>query len=352
MPRSALGSTVVVALAELSAVFGSETGELALTAVVTVPPAAGAVAVTVIGDAAPTPRVPCVHVTTWPLALHDQPVPVAVPNPTPAPSVIVAVRELTVLPPAFSTSIAYTSAAPAVTGSGLSAMATEMSALAVTWVVVAAVLFVEVPSVVDAPTLAELAADPVVEGAVAVTVIDGAEPTARLAREHDAVVPAPLQFHPVPLALANAAPVGSVCVTLTFDAVLPPPLVTSMVYVIVPPASTGSGESASVIDRSALSVTVVITLALLLVDTGSLAADETDALFVIVPPVAGGDTSKVIVEDVPASSDVRVHVTVPELCVQVQPVPVALLYVAPAGSVSVTLTVPALLGPLFVTARA
>ena len=70
-----------------------------------------------------------------------------------------------------------------------------------------------------------------------------------------------------------------------------PLLVTVIVYVMSPPASTGSGESEFVTERSAAVSTSVVVVAELLVASvyGGVAA-EAEAVFVIVPPLTVGLT--------------------------------------------------------------
>src|SRR5262245_49147987 len=91
-----------------------------------------------------------------------------------------------------------------------------------------AVLFPVFGSPVVALTEAWLEIDPPTEGAVTVTTMFTAAPTARLARVQ-VTVAVPLQLQPVPLALTSVTPAGSVSVTLTVAAVLGPALLTPSV---------------------------------------------------------------------------------------------------------------------------
>ena len=87
----------------------------------------------------------------------------------------------------------------------------------------------------------------------------------------------------------------------------------------------------------------------LLPEMGSEVAELTVAVFVSVPPAAGAVTLIVIVDEAPLARDAIVQVTVPDDWLQLQPVPVALTNATPAGSVSLTATLDAVLGPAFAT---
>src|SRR5205823_2271766 len=147
-----------------------------------VPPVAGAVHVIVIDGAAPSPSAAVVQVTTWLATPHVQPVPVAETNVVPAGRVSVTVTVAASLGPAFATSTVYVSVPPAATGSGASVTAIERSALELTVVSAVAVLLPATGSAVVALTLAVSVSVPPVAGAVHVIVIDGAAPTASVAR--------------------------------------------------------------------------------------------------------------------------------------------------------------------------
>ena len=104
-----------------------------------------------------------------------------------------------------------------------------------------------------------------------------------------------------------------------------------------------------VTDRSATTVTVVALLALLLAEFGSVVVELTETLFVIVLTVAGAVTVMVMAGAAPTAKLARVHVTTPPTWPHVQPVPLALTKVTPAGSVSATLSEVAVLGPALLT---
>jgi hypothetical protein len=76
-------------------------------------------------------------------------------------------------------------------------------------------------------------------------------------------------------------------------------------------ATTGSGLSALVTERSAEANTVVVALAVLLAVLGSLSAAVTLALLVIVPPEVGAVTTIVTVALAPLAREPKLHVTVP-----------------------------------------
>src|SRR5580765_3151845 len=91
---------------------------------------------------------------------------------------------------------------------------------------------------------------------------------------------------------------------------------------------------------------------LLLAGVGSEVAADTVAVFDSVPGATTGGAVivRVIGAAGPTASVGIVQVTTPAANPQVQPAPVALTKPEPAGSVSLTLTVVAVEGPLFVTA--
>src|SRR3972149_7435389 len=78
-----------------------------------------------------------------------------------------------------------------------------------------------------------------------------------------------LHDQPVPLAPMYAVPAGNVSVTITLVAELGPAFETVTVYVSIPPAVTGSGKAAFVIERFATELTVVDIVDVLLVPMGS-----------------------------------------------------------------------------------
>ena len=139
-------------------------------------------------------------------------------------------------------------------------------------------------------------------------------------------------------------------VTVTAVASDGPAFVTDSWYDSAPPATTVAGPVLT-IARSATGVTVVLADAVLSVGSGSAVVEDTDAVFVMVPPWSGASTVTVIVGCCRAGGSVgSVHVTetLPTL-LQDQPAPVALTNVTPAGSVSATSRLSASDGPLLVT---
>ena len=96
--------------------------------------------------------------------------------------------------------------------------------------------------------------------------------------------------------------------------------------------------------------TVVVAVAVLLPGVSSL-GEETVAVFVIDPGVAGAVTTIVMSGAAPGARfpPVRLQVTVPDELLLVQFVPVALTKVTPLGSVSTTLTADAGSGPALLT---
>ena len=102
---------------------------------------------------------------------------------------------------------------------------------------------------------------------------------------------------------------------------------------------------------SAEAMTVVGSVAVLLDELGSEVDALTVAVLEIVPPSLGALTVIVIVEGVlPVGARLaRVHVTLALVPLHVQPAPLALWKVTPAGSVSVTVTLLAVEGPALLT---
>ncbi len=117
------------------------------------------------------------------------------------------------------------------------------------------------------------------------------------------------------------------------------------------PAITGTGVAEFVIDMSAESATCTVLEAVLLAQLGSLAAQVTESVCVILVPEATlvfTLVTKVKFAVVLAASVAIVQVSVPRL--QVHPAgPVKDCGVVLAGAVSVKVMVLALAGPLFVT---
>ncbi len=120
------------------------------------------------------------------------------------------------------------------------------------------------------------------------------------------------------------------------------------------PASTGSGSSIFVIERSAPlapPVTVVGSVSELFAAFGSVVADETEAVLLRVVAAPGAVAVRVMFGAAPTARLARVQlIAPPEGGLQVQPVPEAAAFVTPAGSVSVTVRLLAVSGPAFETA--
>jgi hypothetical protein len=237
----------------------------------------------------------------------------------------------------------------ATTGSGESALVTDRSAEAVTVVVAVALLLPAFGSFSVAVTLAVLVSVPLEAGAVTTIVTVALDPLAIDPRLHVTVPALWLQVPWVGVADTNTTPLGRVSVKLTPVAVLGPALLTLTVYVRLPAAATGSGESALVTDRSAEAVTVVLAVALLFALLGSAWVAVTLAVLVIVPPDVGAVTTIVTVADPTLAIDPKLHVTVPALWLQVPWVAVADTNTTPAGNVSVRVTPVAALGPALLT---
>ena len=106
------------------------------------------------------------------------------------------------------------------------------------------------------------------------------------------------------------------------------------------------------IERSAEALTVVDAVAVLLDELGSDVEELTEAALVIMPPSLGAVTRIVMGGAVPGGRLlVRVQVTLALVPLQVQPAPLALWKVTPAGSVSRTVIgAAAVLGPALLTA--
>ena len=108
--------------------------------------------------------------------------------------------------------------------------------------------------------------------------------------------------------------VGSGSVTVTAEASLGPPLVTSKVYVALSPATGGFGSNVFTIIRSADVAMTGAIESLLFPGSGSGSAPDTLAEFDMVCPPADGSTvpSIVAVACAPLAIDPSMHVTVPE----------------------------------------
>src|SRR5947208_1341562 len=170
-------------------------------------------------------------------------------------------------------------------------------------------------------------------------VIGGAAPTARfIARVQLTLVLVPLQLQSVPEALWKITPAGSVSLTVigrSEERRVGKECRT--VWVPDPYTTNGSGLSLLLISRSADTVTVVCSVALLLPVWASLVADDTVTVLLIGPPSAG---VFFLAEDgIRADLVTGVQTcALPILLVplQLQSVPEALWKITPAGSVSLT----------------
>jgi len=153
------------------------------------------------------------------------------------------------------------------------------------------------------------------------------------------VCPAALHVQPVPLAALNVKPAGSVSVTVMVPEVATfPVLLTAIVYFPVAPvtndpvcdfAIASVGVPASVVGSVAVGVLMApppLTVTEFVTDPG---APTALTVKVIGSPAAPA-----------AMAVVLVHVAIWAEPLHVQPVPLAALYVNPAGSVSVTVMVP------------
>src|ERR1700722_1270680 len=123
---------------------------------------------------------------------------------------------------------------------------------------------------------------------------------------------------------------------------------------MVPPACTGTGLALLVIDKSAEFATCTLVEALLFPVFGSLVAEATDAVSVIVVPeatVVGTFTTNVKVAEESVARLAALHVYGAEV-VQVHPDPLTTdsdANVVLAGTAPDNTTVVAVAGPLFVT---
>jgi len=339
---------VVVTESVLFVLSGSAVAALTVTVSVSVAGVAGAVVTIVIAGWAPVGAVARVHVTTEVAWVHAQPAPVAETNETPAGSVFTTVTEAEVLGPAFVTSTVYVSVAPRMTGSGETVTATPRSALAVTADVVVVLLFARFGSTSVAVTVAAFERVPACAGASAVIVIVEDVPLASEARVHVTSWPVALHAQPVPVAEPNVTPAGSVSVTLRFVAVLAPLFVMTSEYVSEPVAITGFGATLELIATSARGVTVVVAEPVLSAGEGSFVAAPIVALDEIDGTSPGTVHATVIAGAAPTASVARVQETLAPVMEHVQPVPLAVGLVHPAGSVWLTVTDAAVDGPVFV----
>src|SRR5438046_1320786 len=171
----------------------------------------------------------------------------------------------------------------------------------------------------------------------------------------------------------NVVSSGSGSFMVTLAAAFGPALLTPMVYVRVPPGRTGSGESVSVMARSASARTVVVAIALLLpvlesavvalcvtvlvIDLLSAVVELTVAVLEIVLPSAVSGltwTPRVKVAVAPLANEAVVQFTVPVEpaagVVQVQPAGVGIDWnVVCDGNGSFMITLVAAFGPALLT---
>lgn len=155
---------------------------------------------------------------------------------------------------------------------------------------------------------------------------------------------------------ANVDPTGTCWDSDPIEASLGPAFVTVVPRVKTPPATTGSGVSATTIDRSACAFTVVVAAALLLAGTGSGEADDAiTVLLSIVPPADGGTaTVTVKIAELDGAIDGALHVIGPLPPIggveHDQPPDGAIdTNVVPAGMVCVNVAIVATLGPALPT---
>ena len=253
--------------------------------------------------------------------------------------------------PLFVTVSVYATDEPATTDAGPD-LVIARSADAVTPVVTDEELFATLGSAVVDATDAVFVRLPAWAGAVTVTVITGAvAPVARAARvQLTETLPTFEQAQPPPDALTKVIPAGSVSDTVRFAASDGPLFTTVNEYATDPPAVTVGGPSL-VIARSALAVTVVTAVAVLLPATGSDVVVAMAAVLDSEPAWFGAVTVTVItgaVAPVARAARVQVTDTFPTF-EQAQPPPDADTNVTPAGSVSVIVRLAASDGPLLVT---
>ena len=208
---------------------------------------------------------------------------------------------------------------------------------------------------VAALTLAAFTIVPPSRGAVARTLKAADSPAARLVRTQT-IRPAASgsQVHPLPEPEAFAIPSGSVSVTVIVPAGSGPAFETVRIHPTASPAPTGSSVSLSVSERSACGTgtcTIVCSVAASFAWFGSTVEETTDAAFTRVAAARGAVAVSVMAGALPGSRLGRAHVIVPAAAVtQTHPAPAAAAPETPAGSVSVTVTPTAKLGPALETA--
>jgi hypothetical protein len=337
--------------------FGSPVVLVALAVLVQVPTAAAVtliVADLLANCARPFPRLQVTVVTPLTVVVVQGPgLADAETNVTPVGSVSVTVIPLAVLGPALYTVIVYCKVAPTNTEPvGDTDLLTVRSAPGLTVVDAVEVRSAESGSAVGLDTTAVFAIDGTAEAVgFTVMVIVTLCPLVIVPRVHDTVA-VPLQVPSVVVVDTHVTVVGSVSVTITLAAELGPAFVTVSVYVRFCPASTEPAEAVLVIERSAEGLTVVDAVEVRSAESGSAVGLDTIAVFAIDGTAeAVGVTVMVIVTLCPLVIVPRVHDTV-AVPLQVPAdggVTVVDTHVTVVGSVSVTPTLDAELGPLFVT---
>ena len=249
--------------------------------------------------------------------------------------------------PALLTETLYLSSSPTPTGSGKSDLMTERSADAGTTVVCTVeVLLAGIGS--DSAEATDAVLVKVVGAPGVLTAIStfAFADLAILPRLQVTVPEACVHVPCVGIAERKVTPAGSVSVSVTPVAVDGPKLWTSMSYVSWSFTATGFGEPDLETRRFAEGgTTVVTTVELLSLGSGSVSAEVTDAVLVSIAGAPGAVTTMSTPRDVVLGIEPMLHVTVPDTCVQVPCVGVAETKVTPAGSVSVSVTPVAVDGP-------
>ena len=362
-------TTVVLAVALLLPGFGSADGDVTVAVLlITVPAAvAGATVTTRVKTELPTGRVPMVEQLIVPLEptaglVQVQPAGVtSEAKVVPAGRVSVIAAEAATVGPALDTVMLYVTVLPAPTGSGLSVIVTDRSALAVTVVVAVALLLPRFVSGVGEPTETVFVTTvPFATAAPTLTTRANVEvPTAIVPGTEQLNAPVPpatgaVQNHPGDVIETMVVFAGIEPDTSGATALLGPALVTTNVYVKSLPAKTGSAESDSVTLRSANVFTLVVAVALLLAALLSPVADVTATVFDNGRAIVGATATDSTNVALPTGKFAFVQDTVPPLptagVVHDQPATTGSETKAvPAGSVSDHDTELAASGPLLVT---
>ena len=225
------------------------------------------------------------------------------------------------------------------------------AAVAVT--VAVALLFAGTGSVSVAVTLAVFAIVPPTTGAVTTSATVIELPEASAPAEH-VTVAVPVQVPCDGVADTNVVPAGSTSATVTPVAPLGPLFVTVIVYAMFAPPATAAAAAVFVIARAAVATPVAVAVEELFAGFASAVALTAAVLDTVAPmPLPAARTSVNVLEAADASvAAEQVIVPVPPTAgvVQVKPAgAVSDWNVIPAGIVSVTCTVDAASGPLFVT---